>query len=101
MSCENNKFLKGIIHIGFFGLVSASVAMPGAAVASPAAGGVAVAEGHTNGQVEAAGGKSKLAMAQSYLGNAPYICTPSGFGSKARCFLRTSVRPGASKDSRF
>lgn len=24
----------------------------------------------------------------SYLGRAPYICTPSGFGRKAHCFLR-------------
>ncbi|MNH95980.1 hypothetical protein D3C73_486350 [compost metagenome] len=24
----------------------------------------------------------------SYLGSAPYICTPSGFGRKAHCFLR-------------
>ncbi|HEY9212292.1 MAG TPA: hypothetical protein VIQ29_05475 [Ancylobacter sp.] len=24
-----------------------------------------------------------------YLGRAPYICTPSGFGRKSTCFLRT------------
>ncbi|MFB9950108.1 hypothetical protein ACFFP0_14700 [Rhizobium puerariae] len=24
----------------------------------------------------------------NYLGRAPYICTPSGFGSTSRCFLR-------------
>lgn len=24
----------------------------------------------------------------TYLGSAPYICTPSGFGRKAQCFLR-------------
>ncbi|WEX90596.1 hypothetical protein PZN02_004148 [Sinorhizobium garamanticum] len=24
----------------------------------------------------------------AYLGRAPYICTPSGFGSTSRCFLR-------------
>jgi hypothetical protein len=24
----------------------------------------------------------------TYLGRAPYICTPSGFGSTSRCFLR-------------
>ena len=24
----------------------------------------------------------------SYLGRAPYICTPSGFGSTSRCFMR-------------
>jgi hypothetical protein len=26
-----------------------------------------------------------------YLGRAPYICTPSGFGKKASCFLRASA----------
>ncbi|WP_153020309.1 hypothetical protein [Paramesorhizobium deserti] len=25
---------------------------------------------------------------RSYLGRAPYICTPSGFGKTSRCFLR-------------
>ncbi|MBB6163511.1 MULTISPECIES: hypothetical protein [Rhizobium] len=29
-----------------------------------------------------------LKGASSYLGSAPYICTPSGFGRKAHCFLR-------------
>lgn len=24
----------------------------------------------------------------AYLGSAPYICSPSGFGQKSRCFLR-------------
>ena len=116
MSYKNTpKFRKGLICIGFPWLVSALVAMPGAAAASPTAE-VAVTEGHANGQDEAAGGKSKmeqtgsaaarveptrLAMAQLFLGNAPYICTPSGFGNKARCFLRASVHLDASKDSRF
>lgn len=27
--------------------------------------------------------------AVTYVGRAPHICTPSGFGSKPRCFLRT------------
>lgn len=27
-------------------------------------------------------------MRTTYLGRAPYICTPSGFGSTSRCFLR-------------
>lgn len=26
-----------------------------------------------------------------YLGRAPYICTPSGFGQKAKCLLRSSL----------
>jgi len=25
-----------------------------------------------------------------YLGGAPYICTPSGYGERAKCFLRPS-----------
>lgn len=25
-----------------------------------------------------------------YLGSAPYICTPSGYGERAKCFLRPS-----------
>lgn len=28
---------------------------------------------------------------QAYLGRAPWICTPSGFGKTARCFLRSIV----------
>lgn len=95
-----NKFGKGLVTTGFVGLACASVAMSGAAVASPTAE-IAVPQPHANGQEEAAGEKSKLAMAQSYLGHAPYICTPSGFGNKARCFLRASIRPGAAKGSRF
>lgn len=27
-----------------------------------------------------------------YLGSAPYICTPSGSGERAKCFLRSSLR---------
>ncbi|MDH6231593.1 hypothetical protein M2281_002191 [Mesorhizobium soli] len=27
----------------------------------------------------------------NYLGSAPYICTPSGFGSTSRCFRRDSI----------
>ena len=33
----------------------------------------------------------RIAMNQPYPGNAPYICTPSGFGNKARCFLRAGA----------
>ncbi|WP_163272942.1 hypothetical protein [Chelativorans alearense] len=31
----------------------------------------------------------KLASSQ-YLGNAPYICTPSGFGRTSTCFTRSA-----------
>ena len=31
-------------------------------------------------------------VAEPYLGTAPYICTPSGFGKRARCFYRASIR---------
>lgn len=29
--------------------------------------------------------------AANYLGSAPYICSPSGFGHKSRCFARSSL----------
>ena len=32
---------------------------------------------------------AKVASATPSYGNAPYICTPSGFGHLARCFART------------
>jgi len=37
------------------------------------------------------GGSVRVAMDHSYLGSAPYICTPSGYGNQARCFLRAGV----------
>jgi hypothetical protein len=35
---------------------------------------------------------STLSRSVNYLEGAPYICTPSGFGEKAKCFLRSSLR---------
>ena len=32
--------------------------------------------------------KAPKLVRSAYLGRAPYICTPSGFGSTSRCFLR-------------
>ena len=32
--------------------------------------------------------KTPKLVRSAYLGRAPYICTPSGFGSTSRCFLR-------------
>lgn len=29
---------------------------------------------------------------QEFLGKAPWICTPSGFGAQARCFTRASLQ---------
>lgn len=29
-----------------------------------------------------------------YLGAAPWICSPSGFGQRSKCFLRASLRAG-------
>lgn len=34
------------------------------------------------------GDRGNLQGSTPYLGSAPYICTPSGFGRKAHCFLR-------------
>jgi hypothetical protein len=31
------------------------------------------------------------ARAVAYHGSAPYICSPSGFGQKSRCFARPSI----------
>jgi len=82
---------KKFTYFGLAWLVAATVAVP---------------SGHAGESDEMVSGKSKveqtssaateahpvrIAMDQSYLGNAPYICTPSGFGNKARCFLRASV----------
>lgn len=33
--------------------------------------------------------KQTKVASTNYLGRAPYICTPSGFGSKTRCFNRS------------
>jgi hypothetical protein len=35
-----------------------------------------------------------------YLGSAPYICTLSGFGRTARCFLRASVQERSANQQR-
>ncbi|WP_027997387.1 hypothetical protein [Sinorhizobium arboris] len=32
--------------------------------------------------------KAPKPVRSAFLGRAPYICTPSGFGSTSRCFLR-------------
>lgn len=32
---------------------------------------------------------SRATQPVTYHGSAPYICSPSGFGQKSRCFLRT------------
>ncbi len=37
----------------------------------------------------ASSSKSVRVASANYLGRAPYICTPSGFGSKTRCFNRS------------
>lgn len=28
----------------------------------------------------------------SYLGHAPYVCSPSGFGARSKCVLRSSLK---------
>ncbi|MDX0566328.1 hypothetical protein BMJ34_35135 [Sinorhizobium medicae] len=37
---------------------------------------------------QAVANKANKLVRSAYLGRAPYICTPSGFGSTSRCFLR-------------
>jgi len=34
----------------------------------------------------------KISFSQ-YLSNNPYVCTPSGFGQKSRCYMRTFKQP--------
>jgi hypothetical protein len=31
-------------------------------------------------------------VTENYLGSAPYICTPSGFGERSKCVLRSRAR---------
>lgn len=33
----------------------------------------------------------KVSAPRTFHGSAPYICSPSGFGQKSRCFMRQSV----------
>jgi hypothetical protein len=33
-------------------------------------------------------GKVVKVSASQYFGATPYVCTPSGFGQKSRCFMR-------------
>ncbi len=35
---------------------------------------------------------AREAMDEPSLGRAPYVCTPSGFGMRARCFVRVSAK---------
>lgn len=36
--------------------------------------------------------QTREAVDESSLGRAPYVCTPSGFGMRAQCFVRVSAR---------
>ncbi len=43
-------------------------------------------------QVDSAKEARPVKTKRVYLGRAPYICSPSGYGQKARCFLRSSLQ---------
>jgi hypothetical protein len=83
---------RRFIFAGVLGLAAATMAAPGA---------------YANEQRSTAAGQSDLkqiallatadnsapnAIENSHLGRAPYICTPSGFGHLAHCFLRSSLK---------
>lgn len=93
MPCENTfEIRKKLIYAGLLCLVIVPVA---------------ASQAYANEPHERTDGKAKieqtvptatkvqttdLAMAQPYLGHAPYICTPSGFGERARCFSRARIQ---------
>lgn len=35
---------------------------------------------------------AQMGASNAYLGAAPWICSPSGFGHRSKCFRRTSLR---------
>jgi len=39
-------------------------------------------------------------VTENYLGSAPYICTPSGFGERSKCSLRSRVRANRARTAR-
>lgn len=64
-----------------------SKAMTGTATVAPTGGKlVRIAEG--DDIVEPLPARKRVT---AYLGRAPYICSPSGFGHTSRCFLRSSL----------
>jgi hypothetical protein len=72
-----------------------------AAVAASTYGTVAFAEGADQAELFTKSSTSSVALKKNttsalrskkvYLGRAPYICGPSGFGTKSTCFLRASL----------
>ena len=62
----------------------------GAGFAMPVAAAEPVTAGATGERIILVAAKMKVRGLRLY-GGSPYICTPSGFGQKARCFLRSSI----------
>jgi hypothetical protein len=100
-----NRMRLNMKSKNFLGLGVLAVAMAAAPLATLHAEEAAVAprdDGvrQADGANAQGGGPDGLARAGSpvvirtvnYLGSAPYICTPSGFGERSKCFLRSSVR---------
>lgn len=82
---------KALIYIGMLSLVAALIVVPKARareIHRTAEGKLRVERATPSARKNRS---TRLAAAQPYFGDAPYICTPSGFGTRAHCFLRTSV----------
>jgi hypothetical protein len=83
MKFTSNARLRATISaVAVATLLGAGFAMPVLA-AEPVTAGV-------TGERILLAGKMKV-RGQRIYGGSPYICTPSGFGQKARCFLRSTI----------
>lgn len=76
----------GIAESPLFASVGSKAVKDTSAVAAKAGKLIRVAEG--DDIVEPLPARKRVT---AYLGRAPYICSPSGFGHTSRCFLRSSL----------
>jgi hypothetical protein len=80
------------------GAVLGVLSLAAAAHAAPAEAGDKAAEGARKAPAPGADDAAEVRFISApgspekvkYLGSAPYICTPSGYGERAKCFLRPS-----------
>ncbi|MFC3071455.1 hypothetical protein [Phenylobacterium soli] len=87
-------FVATAAAVSALAFAAAAQAQPGPkeADAQPISGpisGIVQAEPAAGGSQTAAPAEVKPAL---YAGRAPYICSPSGFGERSKCFLRSSLR---------
>lgn len=88
---QSPKSFRGAVQFAFIVALCSVVPMNMAAAQS-----IPAERGHQNA-VKPSDTKKKIIKSQSasakfvrpvYLGGAPYVCTPSGFGHTSKCFLR-------------